>query len=163
MTTANAWEELSPETVCLDTGEMSSVSLQLRLYGTSSMEGLSGAKIEDHRYPPKEKVFVVAEGSQSVAFTAAELRKRKSASVQLADEALLLEWDTGSARSAGLPDDGGRARGAGPSFRSTGSPRRGTSPESARSPSSLRRGRDLGVGGPADRAGGATGATAPRR
>lgn len=96
VTTANAWEELSPETVCLDTGEMSSVSIQLRLYGTSSMEGLSGAKVEDHRYPPKEKVFVVAEGSQSVAFTAAELRKRKSASVQLADEALLLEWDTGA-------------------------------------------------------------------
>jgi Protein of unknown function (DUF3179) len=96
VTTANAWEELSPETVCLDTGEMSSVSIQLRLYGSSSMEGLSGAKIEDRRYPPKEKVFVVAEGPQSVAFSAAELRKRKSASIQLSDEALLLEWDAGA-------------------------------------------------------------------
>jgi hypothetical protein len=93
VTTADAWQELVPETVCLDTGEMSSVSLQLKLYGTSAMEGLSGKKVEDRRYGPKDKVFVVAEGGESLAFSAAELRKRKSASVPLAGESLLLEWD----------------------------------------------------------------------
>src|SRR4029450_5325982 len=31
LTTANAWQELVPETLCLDTGEMSSVSIQLKM------------------------------------------------------------------------------------------------------------------------------------
>jgi Protein of unknown function (DUF3179) len=93
VTTADAWEELEPETVCFDTGELSSVSLQLKLYGASSMEGLSGKKVEDRRHAPKDRVFVVAEGGQSVAFTGAELKKRKSATVSLAQETVVLEWD----------------------------------------------------------------------
>lgn len=96
VTTADAWEELQPETVCMDTGELSAVSLQLRLYGTSSMEGLSGRKIADKRYAPKDRVFVVAEGGQAVAFSAAELKKRKSATVSLAQETVMLEWDAGA-------------------------------------------------------------------
>ena len=96
VTTADAWKELVPETLCLDTGEMSSVSIQLKMYGSSPMEGLSGKKTEDRRYPPKAKVFVIAEGTQAVAFTAEELRKQKSATVQLSDEAVILEWDTGA-------------------------------------------------------------------
>ena len=98
VTTADAWQELVPETVCLDTGDMSSVSIQLKLYGSSSMEGLSGRKTQDRRFAPKAKVFVVAEGTQAIAFTAVELRKRKSATVHLAEEALILEWDA-AARS----------------------------------------------------------------
>jgi hypothetical protein len=93
VTTADAWEELEPETACMDTGELSAVSLQLRLYGTSSMEGLSGGKIADKRYAPKDRVFVVADGGQAVAFSAAELKKRKSATVSLAQETVVLEWD----------------------------------------------------------------------
>ncbi|HEY4230221.1 MAG TPA: DUF3179 domain-containing (seleno)protein [Thermoanaerobaculia bacterium] len=96
VTTADAWEELNPETACLDTGEQTAVSLQLKLYGTSSMEGLSGKKIEDRRYAPKDRVFVVAEGGQAVAFSAAELKKRKSATVSLAQETVVLEWDAGA-------------------------------------------------------------------
>ena len=96
VTTADAWEELEPETACFDTGELSSVALQLKLYGASSMEGLSGKKIEDRRYAPKDRVFVVAEGGQAVAFTAAELKKRKSATVSLAQDTVVLEWDAGA-------------------------------------------------------------------
>ena len=96
VTTADAWEELNPETACMDTGELSAVSLQLRLYGTSPMEGLSGRKIEDRRYAPKDRVFVVADGGQAVAFSAAELRKRKSATVSLAQDTVVLEWDPGA-------------------------------------------------------------------
>lgn len=95
VTTADAWEELVPETVCLDTGDLSSVSLQLKLYASSSMEGLSGAKTEDRRHAPKDRVFVVAEGSQAVAFSAAELRKRKTATVRMGEETIVLEWDVG--------------------------------------------------------------------
>jgi hypothetical protein len=75
---------------------MSSVSLQLKLYGSSPMEGLSGGKTEDRRFEPKERVFVVADGTEAVAFTPAELRRRKSATVRLAGEPLILEWDAGS-------------------------------------------------------------------
>ncbi|HEY2798682.1 MAG TPA: DUF3179 domain-containing (seleno)protein [Thermoanaerobaculia bacterium] len=96
VTTADAWEELVPETLCMDTGELSSVSLQLKLYASSSMEGLSGRKTEDRRYGPKDRVFVVAEGGAAVAFSAAELKKRKSANVSLAEETLVLEWDAGA-------------------------------------------------------------------
>jgi hypothetical protein len=98
VTTADAWEELVPETACLDTGELSAVSLQLRLYGTSAMEGLSGEKVADKRYAPKDRIFVVAEGGESIAFSGAELRKRKTATVPLAGESLMLEWDA-AARS----------------------------------------------------------------
>lgn len=96
VTSADAWQELLPETVCLDTGDLSSVSIRLKLYGGSSMEGLSGEKTQDRRYAPKDRVFVVADGSQAVAFSAAELRQRRSAAVRLAESSLVLEWDTGT-------------------------------------------------------------------
>jgi hypothetical protein len=93
VTTADAWEELEPGTTCLETGCMTAVSLQMRMYAGSDWEGLSGRKITDKRYKPKERIFVVAEGSDAVAFSGAELRKRKSATVPVAGESLLLEWD----------------------------------------------------------------------
>jgi hypothetical protein len=96
VTTADAWEELAPETACMDTGEQTAVSLQLKAYGASSMEGLSGKKIEDKRYAPKDRVFVVADGDAAVAFSAAELKKRKSATVSLAQDTMVLEWDAGA-------------------------------------------------------------------
>jgi len=93
LTTAEAWEELLPESVCLDTGGLSAVPLRLRLYASSSWEGLSGRKTPDRRMPAKERVFFVSEGSESVAFTSAEIRSRKSVRVRLADRTLVLEWD----------------------------------------------------------------------
>jgi hypothetical protein len=98
LTTAEAWEELLPESVCLDTGAFSSVPLRLKLYASSSWEGVSGEKSRDRRLPAKERVFFVAEGSESVAFTSAEIRRLKSVRVRLADRTLLLEWD-GAMRS----------------------------------------------------------------
>ena len=93
LTTADAWEELYSDGVCLDTGDLTAVPLTLKLYAGSSWEGLSGHKSRDPRLPPKQRVFVVAEGSEAVAFTAAELKKRKSVGVRLAEQAFLLEWD----------------------------------------------------------------------
>lgn len=96
VTTADAWEELDPETVCLETGEMSSVSFQLRLYAKSSWEGLSGDHTADRRFPPKARVFVVAEGPDAVAFSGEQLRKRKSVALRLGERPFVLEWDTGT-------------------------------------------------------------------
>jgi hypothetical protein len=98
LTTAEAWEELLPESVCLDTGGLSAVPLRLKLYASSSWEGVSGRKSQDRRLPAKERVFLVSEGSESVAFTSAEIRTLKSVRVRLEDRTLLLEWD-GAMRS----------------------------------------------------------------
>ena len=92
-TTAEAWEELLPETVCLETGDLSAVPLRLELYARSSWQGVSGAKTQDARFPPKERVFFVAESSEAIAFTSAQLRKHKSVSVRLGDRTFSLEWD----------------------------------------------------------------------
>ena len=98
ITTAEAWEELLPESVCLDTGDLSAVSLRLKLYASSGWEGLSGRKSQDRRLSARERVFFVSEGSESVAFTSAEIRRLKSVRIRLSDRTLLLEWD-GAMRS----------------------------------------------------------------
>lgn len=93
LTTAEAWQELLPESMVLDTGNLSAVPLRLQLYASSSWEGVSERKSQDRRLPAKERVFFVSEGSESVAFTSAEIRRLKSIRVRLADRTLLLEWD----------------------------------------------------------------------
>jgi hypothetical protein len=95
VTTASAWRELYPSTVCLDTGELSAVALQLRLYASSGMEGVSGEKTSDKRFEPKETVFFVAEGQDAVAFSAAAIREKKSVAGELSGFPLTVEWDAG--------------------------------------------------------------------
>ena len=93
VTTAEAWRELHPATVCLETGELTAVSLRLRLYASSNEEGVSGKKTTDRRFPPKESVFVLAAGSDAVAFSAAGVREKKSVAATLAGGAVTIEWD----------------------------------------------------------------------
>ena len=93
VTTASAWEDLYPETVCLETGDLTAVSLNLRLYAASSWEGLSGGKIQDLRFKPKERVFFVADGGDALAFAGETVRKRKSIPESLAGAPITLEWD----------------------------------------------------------------------
>ena len=95
VTTAEAWEELYPATVCLETGDLTAVPLTLRLYASSPWEGISGRRAKDARYPPKERVFFVAEGGHALAFTAAELREKRSLAASLGESPVTLEWDTG--------------------------------------------------------------------
>jgi hypothetical protein len=91
------WSEADPDAVCLDTGEMSSVALQLRLYKSSPMEGLSGRKVEDARYEPKKRVFYVASeaGDSAAAISPEELRKRKTWTATVSGRAVTFEWDAG--------------------------------------------------------------------
>ena len=93
VTTAEAWRELYPSTVCLDTGELSAVSLRLRLYAMSDWEGVSGVKTTDRRFKPKEEVFFVAGRSEALAFTASELREKKNVEATLEGASITLEWD----------------------------------------------------------------------
>ena len=94
---AGDWDETSPDAVCLDTGEMSAVSLQMRLYGASPMEGLSGRKVADARYEPKQRVFYVAseEGDSAAAISADELRRKKTWKASLPSGMVTFEWDAG--------------------------------------------------------------------
>ena len=93
VTTAEAWRELYPSTICLDTGELSAVSLKLRAYAASDWEGVSGKKTSDRRFKPKEQVFFVAGREEALAFTATELREKKTVAASLEGLALTLEWD----------------------------------------------------------------------
>lgn len=93
VTTAEAWRELHPATVCLETGELTAVSLRLRLYVSSNEEGVSGKKTTDRRFPPKESVFVLASGTDALAFSAAGVREKKSVAATLAGAAVTIEWD----------------------------------------------------------------------
>jgi hypothetical protein len=111
---AGDWTETDPDAVCLDTGEMSSVPLQLRLYKSSSMEGLSGARVADARYEPKQRVFYVASqaGDSAAAILPDELRKKKTWTATLPDRAVTFEWDAGlrAPRAYVLADGGGGKR-----------------------------------------------------
>jgi Protein of unknown function (DUF3179) len=93
VTTADVWEEAEPASVCLETGETTAVSLKMKLYASSSMEGISGEKTTDLRFPPKERVFFVTEGDEAVAFTAGQVKARKSVAVSVGGRPVTVEWD----------------------------------------------------------------------
>lgn len=95
LTTAEAWEELYPSTLCLETGDLTAVPLRLRLYRASSWEGVSGGKTADARFKPKETVFFVALGGEALAFTAAEIRQRKKVDESVGGRLIMIEWDAG--------------------------------------------------------------------
>ena len=95
VTSAEAWRELYPSTVCLDTGRLSAVPLQMRLYAVSNWEGVSGKKTTDRRFKPKEELFYVAGRTEALAFTAAEIREKKSVAATFEGAAITIEWDPG--------------------------------------------------------------------
>jgi hypothetical protein len=106
------WKETDPELLCLDTGEMSSVSLQMRLYKSSPMEGLSGGKSTDARYEPKQRVYYVASasGDAAAAISAEELRRRKTWKTEVSGRAVTLEWDAGLRTPRAYAEESGARR-----------------------------------------------------
>ena len=93
VTTAGAWRTAFPSSLYLDTGELSSVSLPMRLYGLSPWQGVSGFETRNRRYRPKQEVFAVVVEGETLAFTAAELSPLGHVSVTLAGRPVLLRWD----------------------------------------------------------------------
>jgi hypothetical protein len=106
------WKENDPELLCLDTGEMSSVSLQMRLYGKSPMEGLSGGKSTDPRYEPKQRVYYVASeaGDAAAAISSEELRRRKAWTPELPGRRVTFEWDAGLRTARAYAEESGARR-----------------------------------------------------
>ncbi|HEX4440478.1 MAG TPA: DUF3179 domain-containing (seleno)protein [Thermoanaerobaculia bacterium] len=109
---AGDWKESDPELLCLDTGEMSSVSLQMKLYGKSPMEGLSGGKSTDPRYEPKQRVYYVASesGDAAAAISSEELRRRKTWTPELAGRHVTFEWDAGLRTPRAYAEESGKRR-----------------------------------------------------
>lgn len=95
LTTADGWEELLPETSCLETGDLSAVPLRVKMYANSSWQGVSGVRSRDLRFPPKETVFLVSEGSEAIAFSSAQIRKVQSVPLSLGTRRVVVEWDAG--------------------------------------------------------------------
>ncbi len=95
LTTAEAWREAEPQTECLETGELTSVSFRMRLYAGSSWEGVSGEKTGDKRFEPKDRMFYVEAGGEALAFTADQIREKKKVEATLAGRAYVVEWDGG--------------------------------------------------------------------
>ena len=95
VTTAEAWRELYPSTVCLETGKLSAVPLRLRLYAMSSWEGVSGEKTTDKRFEPKAQVFFVAGEAEALAFQGSRLREKRTIAATLDGAPITLEWDAG--------------------------------------------------------------------
>jgi hypothetical protein len=93
VTTAEAWRELYPSTLCLETGELTAVSLRLRLNAVSGREGHSAGKTKDSRFAPKATVLFVAGRSTTLACAASYVREKKSIASTLDGSALTIEWD----------------------------------------------------------------------
>jgi len=93
LTTAEAWRTSFPASLYLDTGDLSSVPLTIRLYDLSSWQGVSGLKTGDRRYKPKEEVFAVRSGEETIAFTAGELSRLGRVDVTLGGRTVELAWD----------------------------------------------------------------------
>lgn len=95
---ARDWKETYPEALWLDTGDLSAIPLTLRLYGVSSWQGVSGQKTTDARFKPKTQLLAVSVDEEALAFTAEEIRKRKTATAAVGGASLSIEWD-GSLRT----------------------------------------------------------------
>jgi Protein of unknown function (DUF3179) len=93
LTTAEAWRELEPETLCLETGDLTAVSLQMRVYAASTWQGVSGEKTADPRFKPKEKMFYVEAEGEALAFTPSQIRGKKRVETTVGGGAIVLEWD----------------------------------------------------------------------
>jgi hypothetical protein len=93
VTTAGAWRTAFPSSLYLDTGELSSVGLPMRLYGLSPWQGVSGFETSNRRYKPKQEVFAVVLEGETLAFTAAELSRLGHTTVTLAGSPVELRWD----------------------------------------------------------------------
>lgn len=91
--TRQAWQSVFPLSLYLDTGEIASAPLSIRLYGLSSWQGFSGVKTTDARFKPKEEVFAVVLGGEVIGFSAGELSRLGGAAVTLGGQALQLTWD----------------------------------------------------------------------
>jgi hypothetical protein len=93
VTTTEAWQAVFPASLYLDTGEIASSPLTIRLYGLSSWQGFSGVKTSDARFKPKEEVFAVSHGGETIGFSAGQLSRLGRAEVTLGGTQVELAWD----------------------------------------------------------------------
>lgn len=93
VTTVENWRRAFPASLYLDTGEIASAPLRMRLYELSAWQGVSGVKTVDARFRPKDGVFAVAAGDEAIGFSAAELARLGRVEVELSGRRIELTWD----------------------------------------------------------------------
>ena len=89
------WARAHPASVYLDMGKATSAPLAIRIYGVSSMQGVSGAKVTAARYAAKREVWTLSDSDEAIAFAAEEIEAAKTVSVQLAGRPVRIDWDSG--------------------------------------------------------------------
>ena len=92
-TSAEAWTRVFPESRWADFRRRTSVPLDMKLYGASPWQGLSGVKTADQRHSAKKEFLAVAIGREALAFTREDIRQRGAAESVLAGEWVRIEWD----------------------------------------------------------------------
>jgi uncharacterized protein DUF3179 len=92
-TTVRAWSRSFPDSTYMDLRRPTSIPFFLRLYGASPWQGLSGVRSVDRRFAPKEELFSVAVGQDAFAFTARQIRERRTVRSQVNGHALTVSWD----------------------------------------------------------------------
>ena len=93
LTNAGDWQRTFPTSLTMDLDKDTSEPLVMRLYSVSSWQGISGRRIADPRYKPKEKVFSVGEQDEALAFTAGEIEAAGRVETTLRGEPISIEWD----------------------------------------------------------------------
>jgi hypothetical protein len=92
-TSAVAWARGFPESGWADLGIPTSVPLDMKLYGLSPWQGVSGEKTADRRHSAKKEFLAVAVGREALAFTREEIRGRGAAESEVGGERVRVEWD----------------------------------------------------------------------
>jgi hypothetical protein len=105
VTTVESWRNAFPSSLYLDTGEVASMPLGMRLYGLSDWQGFSGAKTADARFKAKEAVFAISSGNEAIGFSAADLARKGRVDVELAGRRVELIWDARFATPRAFDDE----------------------------------------------------------
>ena len=92
-TRAEAWTRVFPESRWADLKRPTSVPLDMKLYGASPWQGLSGEKTADRRHSAKKELLAVAIGREALAFTGEEIRRRGVVQSAIGGARVRIEWD----------------------------------------------------------------------
>ena len=93
-TSSAAWRRVFPESRWADLGLPTSVPFDMKLYGLSPWQGVSGEKTADRRHSAKKELLAVAVGREALAFTREEIRRRGVVAQQVGGERIRIEWDS---------------------------------------------------------------------
>lgn len=108
LASSRAWSETHPRSLYLDTGDATEKTVSMSFYAASPWQGISGFKTADRRFPPKTRIFSIAEGNEALAFTEEDLKLHGCVETTLGGRPILLEWDVADDAPRAFRADRGR-------------------------------------------------------